>query len=297
MSIKIAAYPKCFEYDIGLHRTMSIIEWINLAQENLTVDGLEMYERFFSSFEKSYLTQIVNAAHEAGFEIPMFICSPDFTHPNSDDRKRAIEYQIKMIEVAAYIGGEGVVCRILSGQQRNEVSKDQGIEWVVGAIEEVLPVACEYNVVLGMENHYKDSQWENPEFALKKDVFLEIINAINERECFGVQFDPSNAIVAGDDPIELLKLVKDRVVSMHASDRYFQGEAIPEKINIHNGIGYASNLYHGVIGKGLNDYNEIFRILSKEKFDGWVSIEDGLNGMQEMKESEIFLRKMIEKYF
>ncbi len=37
---------------------------------------------------------------------------------------------------------------------------------------------------------------------------------------FGVQYDPSNAIVAGDDPIELLRHVADRVVSMHASDRY-----------------------------------------------------------------------------
>lgn len=297
MGIKLAAYPKCFEYDIGLHRTMSILEWIDLAHENLTVDGLEMYERFFTSLEKSYLTQIVDAAHEAGFEIPMFICSPDFTHPNPDDRKRAIEYQIMMIEVAAFIGGEGVICRILSGQQRDEVSKMQGVEWVVEAIEEVLPVACEYNVVLGMENHYKDSQWENPEFALKMDIFLEIINAVNEYDCFGVQYDPSNAIVAGDDPIELLMLVKDRVVSMHASDRYFKDRAIPEKLNIHNGIGYESNLCHGVIGNGLNDYNEIFRILSEEKFNGWISIEDGLNGMEEMRESERFLRQMINKFF
>ena len=45
-------------------------------------------------------------------------------------------------------------------------------------------------------------------------------NAIPEREYFGVQYDPSNAIVAGDNPIELLRAVADRVVSMHASDRF-----------------------------------------------------------------------------
>ncbi len=55
-----------------------------------------------------------------------------------------------------------------------------------------------------------------PEFAQKQDVFLELLDAIPDRTHFGVQYDPSNAIVAGDDPIALLRAVADRVVSMHA---------------------------------------------------------------------------------
>ena len=81
-------------------------------------------------------------------------------------------------------------------------------------------MAREHDVVLGLENHYKDGFWKYPEFAQKKDVFLELLDAIPDRDHFGVQYDPSNAIVAGDDPIELLRAVADRVVSMHASDRY-----------------------------------------------------------------------------
>ena len=69
----------------------------------------------------------------------------------------------------------------------------------------MLPVAREHDVVLGLENHYKDGFWKYPEFAQKKDVFLELVDAIPDREHFGVQYDPSNAIVAGDDPIELLR--------------------------------------------------------------------------------------------
>ena len=90
---------------------------------------------------------------------------------------------------------------------------------MVECIEAVLPVAREHDVVLGLENHYKDGFWQYPEFAQKQDVFLELLEAIPEREYFGVQYDPSNAIVAGDDPVELLRQVADRVVSMHASDR------------------------------------------------------------------------------
>ncbi len=242
--------------------------------------------------------QVVEAAHNEDFVIPMFICSPDFTNPDADERKKAIEYQLKMIEVTAFLGGEGAICRILSGQQYEEVSRQQGIEWVVEAINEVIPVAQEYSVTLGMENHYKDSQWNLPEFALKADVFLEIINNIEKCDHFGVQYDPSNAIVAGDDPIALLLAIQDRVVSMHASDRYFKDGVTPAQIEQQKGaMGYAPYLCHGVIGKGLNDYDKILQILSEAQFDGWISIEDGLNGIDEMQDSVRFLREKISKYF
>ncbi len=50
-------------------------------------------------------------------------------------------------------------------------------------------------------------------------------------------------------------------------------------------------------GKGLNDYEAIFRILAAHNYSGWVSIEDGMNGMEEMAESLAFLRRMSGRYF
>jgi len=162
----------------------------------------------------------------------------------------------------------------------------------------VLPVAREHNVVLGLENHYKDGFWAYPEFAQKMDVFLELLNAIPEREHFGVQYDPSNAIVAGDDPIALLRAVADRVVSMHASDRYLlEGYSLEDLRESDGSVGYFEGLQHGVTGRGLNDYDMIFQILSDVGYTGWVSIEDGMNGMDEMRASIDFLKTMREKYF
>jgi sugar phosphate isomerase/epimerase len=34
--------------------------------------------------------------------------------------------------------------------------------------------------------------------------------------------------------------------------------------------------------RGLNDYDAIFDILAKHNYSGWISIEDGMNGMEEM---------------
>ncbi|MGH9626333.1 MAG: sugar phosphate isomerase/epimerase family protein, partial [Bryobacteraceae bacterium] len=208
------------------------------------------------------------------------------------------EREIEMIRVTHRLGGQGAVCRVLSGQRYPEVSWEQGREWVVSGIEQVLPVAREYGVILGLENHYKDGFWQYPEFAQKMNRFLEILNRIEDREYFGVQYDPSNAIVAGDDPIELLGKVAGRVVSMHASDRYLaEGATLDDLRQADGTLGYSPSLRHGVTGKGLNDYNSIFQILAEHHYGGWISIEDGMNGMEEMAESLAFLRRMTERYF
>jgi len=203
-----------------------------------------------------------------------------------------------MIRVCRRLGGPHSVCRVLSGQRYPEVSRAEGIQWVAECIGNLVPVAREHGVVMGLENHYKDGFWRYPEFAQKQDVFLELLAAIPEFEYFGVQYDPSNAIVAGDDPVALLEAVADRVVSMHASDRYLEpGASLADLRQSDGTLGYSPHLRHGVTGQGLNDYDAIFRILRGRGYTGWISIEDGMNGMEEMAESLAFLRRMCAKYY
>jgi sugar phosphate isomerase/epimerase len=296
MALNLSAFPKCYLEQIAGGQ-MSVFDWIEMAKQ-LDADGLEMYTGFFTSFEDGYIDCVGEAIHGASFSMPMLCCSPDFTAPDLNKRKREVERQVHMIRITKRLGGERAVCRVLSGQSYPEVSWEQGREWVIEAFNELIPVAKENKVILGMENHYKDGFWKYPEFAQKMDRFVEIVEQVFEREYFGVQFDPSNAIVAGDDPVELLRRVADRVVSMHASDRYLAEGATLEDLRQTDGtVGYSANLRHGVTGKGLNDYHTIFKILAEHHYSGWVSIEDGMNGMDEMAESLAFLRTMSERYF
>jgi len=297
MPLKISAFPKCYIDQIAGERSLSVFDWIDMARA-LDADGLEMYDGFFTSLDTAYLDRVGEAIRNAGFAMPMLCCSPDFTNPDPDGRKRAVEREAEMIRVTRRLGGPGAVCRVLSGQRYPGLDRRQGLEWVIGCIEQVLPVAREHDIVLGLENHYKDSFWKYPEFAQKQDVFLELLGAIAERKHFGVQYDPSNAVVAGEDPVALLRAVADRVVSMHASDRYLaEGTTLEDLRQADGTLGYSSNLRHGVTGKGLNDYDAIFGILAAHGYRGWVSIEDGMNGMEEMAESLAFLRRMSAKYF
>ena len=295
--MKIAAFPKCYLDEIAGARTMSVFDWIAMARQ-LDAEGLEMYDGFFTSLADDYIDRVGEAIMGAGFAMPMLCCSPDFTNPDPDGRQRAIEREAALIRVTRRLGGARAACRVLSGQRYPQVSVEQGLEWVVESIEQLLPVAREFDIVLALENHYKDGFWQYPEFAQKQAIFLRVLDAIPDRDHFGVQYDPSNAIVAGDDPIALLRAVADRVVTMHASDRYLaEGTTLDELRQSDGTIGYSPNLRHGVTGRGLNDYDAIFSILAARGYAGWVSIEDGMNGMDEMRESIAFLRQMRERYF
>ena len=69
------------------------------------------------------------------------------------------------------------------------MSVEQGLAWVKEAVDQLLPVAREHDIVLALENHYKDGYWKYPEFAQKQEIFLQVLAAIPEREYFGVQYE------------------------------------------------------------------------------------------------------------
>ncbi|HEV2426475.1 MAG TPA: sugar phosphate isomerase/epimerase family protein [Terriglobia bacterium] len=288
--MKLAAFPKCYMDALCVDRSMSVFDWIDMAS-TLGVDGLEMYPGFFTSLADEYLDRVREAIENRGMVMPMLCCSPDFTHPDATVRHDEVERERCMIDVTARLGGR--FCRVLSGQRRPEVGREEGIRRVVDAIEELLPYAESRRIVLALENHYKDGYWQYPEFAQKSDVFLEIVESIRS-PWFGVQFDPSNAVVAGEDPVQLLEKLKSRVVTMHASDRFLKpGYTLEDLRKAEEGTGYAAILVHGVTGRGLNNYPRIFELLREAGFDGWISIEDGMNGLEEIRESANFLRGLM----
>jgi len=279
--------------ELCVTRAMTLFDWIELAG-TLGVDGVEMYPGFFDSFEGDYVGRVKKHLELHRLQAPMMCASPDFTTPDAEARHAEIEREKRMIDVTAQLGGS--FCRVLSGQRRQEVSRAEGVRWTVESIEALLEHAASRKVVLNMENHYKDSYWRYPEFAQDIDIFIEIIDQIDS-PWFGVNYDPSNAIIAGQDPLEVLARVRHRIVSMHASDRYLESGTV-EDLKRHDGsTGYAANLKHGVIGKGLNNYDAIFSTLKDQGFDGWISIEDGENGMEELRESVRFLRAKIGEHF
>ncbi|QDT66495.1 sugar phosphate isomerase/epimerase family protein [Calycomorphotria hydatis] len=291
---KLAAFPKAYMQALCKEGTMTVSEWIQLASQ-LEVDGLEWYAGFLEMEDESNWPKFRQQVEDTGKVIPMVCCSPDFTHPDAEFREKEIAKQKRWIDMTHILGGS--YCRVLSGQRRPELTIDEGVELAAVSIEACLPYAAERGVTLILENHYKDDFWAYPEFAQQMEVFCQLVDRINDPH-FGVNYDPSNTYLAGEDPLELLKRVSNRVVTMHASDRYLAEGTIEDLRREETGAeGYAKRLRHGEIGKGLNDYDAIFTELKRVGFDSWISIEDGVDGIDQLARSVAFLKKKIGEYW
>ncbi|MEO6963532.1 MAG: sugar phosphate isomerase/epimerase family protein [Puia sp.] len=274
--------------------SMRVSEWIELAVK-LDIEGLEWYAGFLEMADESNWPQFRKQVEDHGKSIPMVCCSPDFTHPDAAFRKNEIDKQKRWIDMTRTLGG--TFCRVLSGQRRPSLSPEEGVKLAVESIEACLPYALESGITLILENHYKDDFWEYPEFVQKADLFCKLVDSIHHPN-FGVNYDPSNTYLAGEDPLDLLRRVSARVVTMHASDRYLIQGTVEDLRREEAGVtGYASRLKHGEIGQGLNDYDAIFTELRRVGFNGWISIEDGVDGMDQLTRSVSFLRLKMAEYW
>jgi sugar phosphate isomerase/epimerase len=290
---KLAAFPKAYMDQLCVDGSMTVRQWIELAA-TLDIDGIEFYTGFLGLADPQSWNVYRRLASDYGLVIPMLCCSPDFTHPDPAFRREQIEYEKRWIDMTAALGG--TYCRVLSGQRRPDVLPEAGLNYVVDCVQTCLEYAANRNVTLVLENHYKDNYWVYPEFAQSTRMFCELVSRIDAPN-FGVNYDPSNAFLAGEDPLELLAHVKRRVVTMHASDRYLSEGTVEDLRREEDHRGYAARLRHGVIGQGLNDYDAVFRTLRAAGFDGWISIEDGVDGFEQLQESVSFLRKKIAQHW
>jgi sugar phosphate isomerase/epimerase len=293
MAPRISVFPK-YQFDPLVSRKNSFAQWIRDAK-GLGGEGIEHYDGFFRSLAPVDVDPIGRLIETTDQRTSMICFSPDFTHPDPDERARQVDRQKAAIDLTVRLGARH--CRTLSGQRYPGLSREDGIARTLEGIRRSLEYAERRGVVLCMENHYKDGTWRYPEFAQPEDIFLEIIERIDS-DHFGVQYDPSNAFVGGFDPVKFLEKVRHRVVTMHASDRYLAPGATLEDLQTADGsTGYASALKHGETGKGLNDYDAIFRILADTRFDGWISVEAGMEGLEEIARSVEFLKKKRDKYY
>jgi sugar phosphate isomerase/epimerase len=288
---RISVFPKCW-FDELVAGERDYVAWIRDAAR-LGGEGLEHYDGFMHGEEE--IAAAISAAADTGQQASMLCFSPDFTHPDPDERARQVARQKGAIDLAVRMGTR--YCRTLSGQRRPEVSREDGVTWTVEGLLRSIDYAERYDVVLCLENHYKDSTWRYPEFAQAEDVYLEILSRVDSSR-LGVQYDPSNAIVGGYDPIAFLDKVLPRVVTMHASDRSLaMGATLDDLKEADGSFGYSTKLKHGETGKGLIDYDAIFSRLASAGFAGWISVEDGMNGLDEIARSVDFLKAKRTQYY
>jgi sugar phosphate isomerase/epimerase len=291
---RISVFPKCYLDDL-IARRRSYVQWIHDAA-TLGGEGVEHYDEFFVSYDEKDVAPIMDAMAETEQISSMLCFSPDFTHPDPRERARQVERQKRAIDLAVRIGAR--YCRTLSGQKYPDLTLDEGVARASACIAEALEYASARDVVLCLENHYKVGEWRYPEFAQQEEPYLALLDALPVTPYLGVQYDPSNAVIGGFDPIAFLDKIKHRVVTVHASDRFLAPGTTLDDVRLHDGtVGYPDRMTHGETGRGTNDYDAIFRLLHAAGFTGWISVEDGMNGLDELRRSVEFLKQKRAQYY
>ena len=196
---------------------MTIRQWIELAA-TLDIDGLEFYTGFLELADPHAWKQSREIAADHGLTIPMLCCSPDFTHPDPAFRREQVNREKHWIEMTAELGG--TYCRVLSGQRRPGLAAGNGT------------TLCR-RMHLGMSRPCRQSTALRSYWRITtKTITGTIPSLLNRRKCFATWCRVSIRRTSASTTIRAthtwrVKIrwnfsdrVKNRVVTMHASDRY-----------------------------------------------------------------------------
>lgn len=267
--MKISCLPVSFFKEI-IEGGMSLLDWAKMGGA-VGLDGVDLSVVLLRNHTPVYLEQVNREFQDEGLPVVMITTYPDFTHPDPDQRKREFEYLRHDIALASNVGAKYL--RILAGQAHPKTEVGQGIDWVVDAFHRIAPVADDFGVQLLFENHSKPGAWSYTDFSHPTDIFLQIADAT--ADCgVKINFDTGNTLVYGDDPLPVLERVADRVVTVHAADTACRGSLQPV-----------------VIGTGIVPFDDIFRVLRKHGFDGWICIEEASStGQQGVQQAVEFVR-------
>jgi sugar phosphate isomerase/epimerase len=151
---------------------------------------------------------------------------------------------------------------------------DAGFELLAERFNPILDVFGECGVKFALEVHPTEIAFDvyTAEMALK---------ALDYREEFGFNFDPSHLHWQGVDPVEFIRAFPDRIFHCHVKDAI-------TRLNGKTGI-LASHLNFGdprrgwdfrSPGRGAVNFEEIIRALNDVKYQGPLSVEWEDSGME-----------------
>jgi sugar phosphate isomerase/epimerase len=260
--MKISIIPLCYGEQFG-NGTMSQEDWIGEAVE-LGLDGIELYEPYLSHLDPSGMASLADAIYSAGLEVSKY-ASGCYAHPaccpcNPQDRERAVAYIKKSVDEALIFRTN--IVRVVSGwggEDYWDILKAQGLEYgdilqsVADGLKASLDYAEEKQVMLAFEDHFG--------VGPKIDDFMKILELVDD-ERLKVNLDTANA--TNGTAVDLAKLVGDRVVNTHLSER-------------------KGHDHHVVVGKGDIDFEGVFRELKKAGYDGWLSLEVFVGGKENLQ--------------
>lgn len=120
--------------------------------KEMGMKGVALNDIWMKSYDKSYLDQIKKAAKENGIIIAALICEGNLATDDEEARKRQIEVNKMKLRAAGYLGAK-VVRFDLGGTGDPVRDGTVGVQRVIDAFNQLIPLAKEMNVKITIENH------------------------------------------------------------------------------------------------------------------------------------------------
>lgn len=151
---------------------------------------------------------------------------------------------------------------------------DRGFQDFADRFNPILDVFDEVGVRFGLEVH-------PTEIAFDIVTAQRALDALDGREAFGFNYDPSHFAYQGVDYVRFIEAFPDRIYHAHVKDVWWS--EIPRKSGVFGGhlnFGHLERYWDfRSPGRGLVNFEEVIRALNRIGYDGPLSIEWEDSGM------------------
>lgn len=121
--------------------------------KDLGIPGITYNSIWMKSYDKPYLDSIKKACKDAGVTITGFIIEGNIATLDDAARKKQIDEDIKELKAAAYLGAPVVRINLGGTGKGQEADDSVGVERVIDAFNQILPIAKDLGVKITIENH------------------------------------------------------------------------------------------------------------------------------------------------
>ena len=166
---------------------------------------------------------------------------------------------------------------------------DDGFKLLAERWNPILDVFGECGIKFALEVH-------PTEIAFDLYSAKRTLEALDGREEFGFNFDPSHLLWQGVDPVEFIREFGDRIYHVHMKDAIVKLDGRTGILSSHLDFGdYRRGWDFRSLGRGSVNFEEIIRALNDVGYDGPLSVEwedSGMNRDQGAQEAVDFVRSI-----
>jgi len=228
---------------------MNIDSFLDKMYE-LGVEGVEILDRHIAS-DKETLRRVKRKALKLGIEIAAVTISPSSEvtslSPLKFRRVDPVKKIKKWIGIASLLGAPAM--RVDVVRPERETPLEEAIRMNIDIIKEVLPVAIENGIAMGMENH---------SLFRSADVVLKVVEGVNS-EWYGTVPDVGNFVLENKETAyEDMEKVAPYAIFCHAK-------------TLKLGLGWDGLTSYWE--EKIIDYRKVMEIFKRHNFNGYMSQE------------------------